>query len=83
MTFDDGEWICTSLDHHRAIRVDRADPRLLISGELVREGLRGELHPDVDLDGDRLVINGVNRRVVYRLGAYRPDQDVYEAEWPD
>ena len=78
-----GECIVASLDGGRALRVDRADPRVTISGPLVREALGKGLHPGAELIGDRLVIHGVNRKVIYRIGQYYPDLDVYDAEWPD
>lgn len=82
--FYPGECWVTRLDGGRRLRVDRADPRVLISGHLVRLALgKGALVPGAELTGDRLVIDGINRRVIYRIGAYHPDEDMYEAQWPD
>jgi hypothetical protein len=82
---DFGDCTLTSIDGGRNVRVDRADPRILISGHLVREALAGGIAflPGCELTSDRLVIDGVNRRVVYRIGRYVPERDWYEAEWPD
>lgn len=77
-----GECVLTSLDYGRKIFVSRADPRILISGELAREAL-GAGPGYRRLTGNRLVIDGVNQRVIYLIGAYRPDDDTYEAGWPD
>lgn len=47
--------------------VERADPAVAISHGLIRQIREGGNHPDVSLDGDVLVIDGVNQRVSYRL----------------
>lgn len=57
-----------------------------IAGQVVRHALGtgpGWLEPGAALASDRLVIHAVGGRVVYRVGAYDPEEDVYEAEWPD
>ena len=48
-----GEFSCTRLDDG-SIRIDQADPRILISGELLATIAR---FGDSDLDGDWLVLN--------------------------
>lgn len=67
--------------------VGRADPRVKIVGDLVREAQtrpsRFNGSPYLEQDGDLLRINGDNRKVVYRLVAYLKDEDMYLAEWPD
>jgi hypothetical protein len=64
------------------ISIVRADPRVRISGELIRAQFDGRLMP-----GARLVIHGSNRKAVYVIGAYHEATehagDWYEAEWPD
>lgn len=61
-----------------AYRIERADPRVRISGPLAREALG-----DRPARGARLVFRGTDRDVIYCIGAYHPDDDWYEAEWPD
>jgi hypothetical protein len=82
-----GECIVTSLADG-SIRVDRADPRVLISGELLDDIMR---HPaehawcesTADDGGVLLKIEGVNRTVVYRVTEYVAPIHGYIAEWPD
>lgn len=74
------------------IHVDRADPRVLISAELVDQVMIGHL-PHAVLDwtgpvqlgpvGALLKITGVNRQVIYRLTEWMPAVRGYIAEWPD
>lgn len=61
------------------LRVERADPRVFISGALVRYWLGGTspLLPAL------VVIEAVNSKVIYRISRYRRALDVYEAEFPD
>ena len=68
------------------LRIDRADPRVLITRELLKEipppdpsGLNGP----VTYDGNIVRIQGENRTVIYRIGQYLPEENCYEAEWPD
>jgi len=73
-------------DEYGRIYVDRADPRILISDELVeqwrtRHGLF--CHPAVTLDGDAATIRAANRTVVYRLTEHVPEWRAWTAEWPD
>jgi hypothetical protein len=91
-----GDCICTRLDDG-GIRVDHADPRILISGELLREALfatwpgvslsTGLLRQDRNgtpfWEGAVLRIEGVNRTVIYRITEYVPSVNVYIGEWPD
>jgi len=68
--------------------VDRADPKILVSVELM------ELAADGRLDGARIVevpdppsrlfvIEGSNRKVTYRIGRCDEWGNYYECEWPD
>ncbi len=61
------------------ITVHHAEPQTLISGDLLRTWCGGTSPtlPSV------LEIRGANRRVIYRISRYRPEEDVYEAEFPD
>lgn len=90
-----GECIMTSLyaedGTQTGIRIDHADPRILISAEMiVQTAFRA--HPSVELDLSRaagdyvgavLHIRGVNRTVIYRITEYVPAVHAYIAEWPD
>ena len=76
------------------IRIDHADPRVLISAELLAK-LYVTPSPDVYLQWDELgcarafwsgallKFFGVNRTVVYRIGEYVPRARGYIGEWPD
>lgn len=89
-----GECIMTSLldedGTQTGIRIDHADPRVLISAELLEHIAS---HPDdtrwLDVAwhsahvGATLKINGVNRTVVYRITGYVAAVHGYIAEWPD
>ena len=80
-----------------SIWIARADPRVLISGELLAAtmGIRNGLLPlpvALDLTGCRpghgyvgavLRIDGINRQVVYRIVDMVPRINAYIAEWPD
>jgi len=65
------------------LRIDRADPRILIA----REELASLAPPGWDCpatsDGETVRVHGENRTVFYRVGRYLPDLGCYEAEWPD
>jgi hypothetical protein len=94
----DGACITTRLDDGR-LRIDRADPRILISAELLVEiyvapmigvSLAPEwpyryppVHADGFWEGALLKVCGVDRSVVYRIGEYVPRIRAYIAEWPD
>lgn len=92
-----GEFTCTRLDDG-TIRIDHADPRILIAAPVLYEiadgcspwaAVTGEPPPREDWDGHGamegavLHIRGVNRTVVYRIGEYVPRVRGYIAEWPD
>lgn len=92
----DGVCDLTRLDDGR-IRVDRADPRILISAELL-DSVNGSLcMPDDRLPlyvslhhalpgtyaGAVMTIRGVNRTVIYLIGEYLPSVHGYIAEWSD
>lgn len=70
---------CIAVWTPNGLRVDRADPRILVSAELV-EQLMG---PDLAIDGHLLRIEGFNRTAVYRIGEKVPNMFAYYAEWPD
>jgi hypothetical protein len=97
-----GDCIMTSLyDDEGAVgratgvRIDHADPRVLISAELLAEAFINPA-PGVSLgppaedrngtpfwEGAVLKIEGVNRTVIYRIGEYVPRVRGYIGEWPD
>jgi hypothetical protein len=81
-----GDCVITALADGSVVVV-RADPRVLISGELLDEITR---HPAENAwceftadDGVLLKIKGVNRTVVYRITGYVAPLHGYIAEWPD
>ena len=92
-----GECILTRLEDG-TIRIDQADPRILISAPVLGEAFLAPA-PGVSLsttlirqdrgttpfwEGAVLRIEGVNRTVIYRVGAYLfPRIDGYIGEWPD
>jgi hypothetical protein len=87
-----GECIMTRLDDG-SLRIDHADPRILISAELLARACvapgsgisLGREHPGSHCcgEGALLKINGVNRQVIYRITEYVPRVHGYVAEWPD
>lgn len=77
-----GECIATRLEDGR-FRIEQADPRIMITAELLDEWRSGNAAPGVRLEGDLLYLNGVNRKVIYRIGEKVPNQLAYYAEWPD
>jgi len=88
-----GDCVVTRLDDGR-LRVDHADPRVLISAELLDAIIDGtgddaSPHVRVDLtgcvtyDGATMKIAAVNRTVIYRIVTYVPSVHGYIAEWPD
>jgi hypothetical protein len=84
-----GDFIWSSLADG-TIRIDHADPRILISAELL-DAICDDPPPHAWLDlagcttydGGLLKISGVNRTVIYRLVSYVPAVRGYIAEWPD
>jgi len=86
-----GEFRATTLADG-SIRIDHADPRILISAELLHMIADGDGR-DAWLDlrasgmfylvGAVLHINAVNQHVVYRITGYVPRIRGYLAEWPD
>lgn len=91
----DGEFICTSLPDG-SIRIDQADPRILISGELldiivmcpgpyVEVNTAGCMPPPwrATYVGAVLGIHAVNRTVIYRITEFVPRIYGYIGEWPD
>lgn len=70
-----------------ALVIEQADPRLVISAELVDQ-IVGSPHPNVfveltgrDYVGALLKIRGVNRNVVYRLAGWYPSIRAYLGEF--
>lgn len=49
------------------IFVERADPVVAMSEDLISQIRSGTGHPDCHLDGSVLTIDGANQRVAYRL----------------
>ena len=94
-----GECILTRTDdpiHGPSLHIDHADPRVLITAELLHEVTDAPM-PGVSLTwpspppasgrflyvGAILTIRGVNRTVIYRIGEYVPRVGGYIGEWPD
>jgi hypothetical protein len=76
------------------LRIDHADPRIMISAELIDMAARGELEPGATLSpldftipnghaGALLKIRAANRQVVYRLTRWVPEVRGYVAERPE
>lgn len=65
------------------------DPEATISGQAVRAALAVPLPVDLtkpgacELAGDVIKITTADGVVVYKIGRYLADLDVYEATWPD
>lgn len=78
---DLGECIITTTPEGQ--HIDRADPRILISAELVEQLRDRQWDPIAVLNGHLLRIGGTNRTVIYRIGEKTPDGLAYVAEWPD
>ena len=88
-----GECILTTMAAG-GVRIDRADPRIMVSAELLAQ-VFGAPAAGVTLtmadgpngtpffDGAVLRIEGVNRTVIYRMVQYVPAVHGYVAEWPD
>jgi hypothetical protein len=84
-----GECFMTTLADG-SLRIDRADPRILISGELL--DMLPSPHTQLDTTGCRsghgyvgavLKICGVNQTVIYRIVDMVPRINGYIGEWPD
>jgi hypothetical protein len=86
----DGDCICTRLDGGQ-IRIDRADPRILISAELLRllgtddqlQGVSLDLPVKKTFVGALLKIRAVDRTVIYAITEYVPSVNGYIGQWPD
>lgn len=89
----DGKCIITELEDGTLL-IDRADPRVLISAEIIDEVASGRARPEATLDrlnftvpnghvGAALKIRAANRTVIYRLTDYLPSVHGYVGEWPD
>ena len=88
-----GEFSCSTVDGE--LVVDRADPRILISAELLTMISQGGARECVSLDlpagetggdgflGALMKIRGANRNVVYRITEHTFAVDGYIGEWPE
>ena len=69
------------------IRIRRADPRALISSELLDQISDGKCAPWATIDGEQLDVitltDSDGQKFIYRLGNYNVLHDAYEMEWPD
>ena len=82
----DGDCVITRLADD-SLRIDRADPRILVSAELL-ESIADGVSPWASVVpraavGAVLKIRGVNREVVYRITGYIEAVRGYIAERPD
>lgn len=75
------------------VYIDHADPRVLISSELLNHIRAGECHPWAWLDephpgallerGSVLHFAAVNRHLIYRITGYYVPVHAFIGEWPD
>ena len=88
-----GEFYSTILDDG-SLRIDRADPRIVISAEVIEQAASGRLGPRFTVTmldytvpnghaGALLKIRAANRNVVYRLTEWVPSIRAYVGEWPE
>jgi len=75
-------------DTHPAewITINRADPRILISGVIMEEIIAGQMIGTTTYDtptGPVVKIEADNQTVIYRIVDRWPQSYVYVAEWPD
>lgn len=90
-----GDFSCTMVDGE--LRIDQADPRILITASLLYEIADGcspwasvsDQPPPREhwnghgaMEGALLHIRGVNQTVIYRIREYVPRIHAYVAEWP-
>ena len=86
-----GECIVTRIDdplEGMQLRIDHADPRVLISPELLEEIAANPPGSPATFDGEVLRIRGTNRTVVYRITGRVLNGDNWRdpcvvGEWPD
>lgn len=88
-----GDCWCTTLYGERGepvgVRIEQADPRVLISAELLHSFHAGMAFGSLTCAGatcpvgDVFAFNGVNRRVVYVVRRPVEQFNCYVAEWPD
>lgn len=89
-----GEFTASRRDGH--LWIDRADPRIFISLELLDSIVRGEEYPETSIRlrddaepgpgcwlGAVIRVEAVNRTVLYRLTGYADWCLGYIGEWPD
>jgi hypothetical protein len=62
-----GQCILHNIDGR--LLVERADPQILLSEQLLAQVAAGQGHADMHLDGDVLTIDGSNQHVSYRFEA--------------
>jgi hypothetical protein len=68
------------------LRIEDCTPQVRVSGNAVRYALSGRYgynEPGTPLLSDRLAIRAIGGQAIYRIGAYHPEDDTFEAEWPD
>lgn len=69
------------------VRIDRADPRALISSELLEQITDGRCLPWAAVSGDQLDVitlaDDHGQLFIYRLGQYDVLHNAFEMEWPD
>jgi len=80
-----GDCITTYHAEDATVTVDHADPRILISTELLDAILQGDMPGEVmTMHDDVVTIHAANRTVVYRLRRDVPTPStLVAAEWPD
>jgi hypothetical protein len=80
-----GDCITTYHAEDSTVTVDRADPRILISTELLDAIRQGDMPGAVmTMHDDVVTIHAANRTVVYRLRRDVPTPPtLVAAEWPD
>lgn len=91
-----GQLFMTRIDgpEGRRVRIDHADPRIIIGVQLIDDIVCGRCIPDVTIShpqdatatswfGAVIRVEAVNRTLVYRLTEYVPWYCGWIAEWPD
>lgn len=77
-----GELVVYREDYPPRLRIERADPQIRITKELL-DNARLD-NPWTSVDGDRFEIaDDYGKRYIYRIGEYDALTNTYEMEWPD